>query len=64
NQIVADTARIFGPGGRAVKTFADGLPAAVTFRLPAGAAWFELEVGGERIRQQLVAPPPPLPPRR
>jgi hypothetical protein len=64
NQIVADTARIFDPSGRVVKNFADGLPAAVSFRVPGSAAWFELEVGGERIRQPLVVPPPPLPRRR
>lgn len=64
NQIVAPSARVFDPAGRVVKNFADGLPAAVSFRLPASAGWFELEVGGERIRQLVVTPPPPLPRRR
>jgi hypothetical protein len=51
NQIVAPSARIYGPSGAVVRKFPSGLPAKVTFELPAGAAWFELELGGRRIRQ-------------
>jgi hypothetical protein len=56
NQIVAPTARVLDAKGRVAKTFADGLPAKASFRLPAGSPWFELEVGGQRIRQSVVAP--------
>jgi hypothetical protein len=58
NQIVAPTARILDASGAVVKTFADGLPASATFRMPASSPWFELEVGGERVRQSVVAPAP------
>lgn len=54
NQIVAPSARIYDSSGQMVKQFADGLPASVSFRLPASATWFELEVGGERIRQSVM----------
>ena len=54
NTMVAPTARIFDDAGAVVETFADGLPARVKFSLPAGAKWFELEVGDTRIRQTLV----------
>lgn len=51
NQIVAPTARLFDAGGQLLKTFTDGLPARVAFTMPAASSFFELEVGGERIRQ-------------
>jgi len=54
HQIVAPTARLFDAQGRVVKNFTDGLPASVTFELPPGSPWFELEVAGQRIRQSLV----------
>jgi hypothetical protein len=55
NQIVAPTARILDASDRVVKSFADGLPAKVSFTMPATSQWFELEVGGERIRQSVVS---------
>lgn len=54
NQIVAPTAKLFDASGKLVKTFADGLPAKVEFTMPATSDCFELEVGGERIRQSVV----------
>jgi hypothetical protein len=51
NQIVAPTAYLYDASGKVVKSFADGLPARVTFTMPASSSYFELEVGGERIRQ-------------
>ncbi|MFO1429568.1 MAG: vWA domain-containing protein [Candidatus Competibacteraceae bacterium] len=54
NQIIAPTARIFDATGQMVRNFADGLPAKVTFTMPASSAWFELEVAGRRIRQSIV----------
>jgi len=56
NTIVAPTGRIFDATGESVKQFADGLPARVTFRMPATNAFFELEVGGQRIRQTVALP--------
>ena len=53
NQIVAPQAAIFDTSGRVVKQFLDGMPARVTFRVPAGAAWFELEIDEQRVRQPL-----------
>ncbi|MGL6076682.1 MAG: vWA domain-containing protein [Fimbriiglobus sp.] len=52
--IVAPTGRIFDATGESVKQFADGLPARVTFRMPATSTFFELEVAGQRIRQSVV----------
>lgn len=54
NQIVAPTARLYDASGRLIKQFADGLPAKTSFRMPASSRWFELEVGGERIRQPVA----------
>lgn len=56
NQIVASSARIYDASGRLVKNFPDGLPCKVAFAMPATSAWFELEVGGERVRQSVVCP--------
>lgn len=53
NQIVAPTAKIYDANGAVVKHFTDGLPAKVTFTLPSSSAFFELEVGDQRIRQNL-----------
>jgi len=54
NQIVAPTANIYDAKGRVVKAFTDGLPAKASFTMPSSSPWFELEVGGERIRQSVV----------
>lgn len=54
NQIVAPTARIFDDSGQVVKNFADGLPAKVSFTMPASSEFFELDVAGRRIRQSVV----------
>ncbi|VTS05832.1 vWA domain-containing protein [Tuwongella immobilis] len=54
NQLVAPMGRIFDSMGKQVKNFPDGLPAKVTFTMPRGSQFFELEVGGERIRQSVV----------
>lgn len=56
NQIVAPSARLLDATGREVKTFPAGLPAKVSFLLPAASPWFELEVHDVRIRQPVVAP--------
>jgi hypothetical protein len=75
---VADNGRILDPQGRVLKDYSDvGLPGVMEFEAPAGAAYFTLEVNGQRIDQPLsdrapaprerpaaVAPsaPPPPPP--
>lgn len=54
NQIVASSARIYDAAGHLVKSFPDGLPCKVFFTMPASSNWFELEVGGERVRQPIL----------
>jgi hypothetical protein len=52
---VSDNGRILDPQGRVVKNYSDaGLPAYLDFELPAGSAYFELDVEGKRIRQPLT----------
>jgi hypothetical protein len=57
NQVVAPTGRILDGSGQVVKVYSDGVPAKISFTMPATSEWFELEVGGERIRQPVVAQP-------
>lgn len=54
NQIVAPSARIFDDQGQVVKNFSDGLPAKVTFTLSNNSKSFELEVAGQKIKQDVV----------
>lgn len=54
NQIVAPTGRIFDSFGNEVKTYSDGLPAKVSFTMPANSTFFELEAGGRRIKQPVT----------
>jgi hypothetical protein len=56
NQVIAPTGRILDASGQAVKTYTDGLPAKISFTMPATSEWFELEVAGQRIRQSVVIP--------
>jgi hypothetical protein len=56
NQIVAPTGAIYDASGNRVWKCSDGVPAKVSFTMPASSSWFELEVGGRRIRQTVVAP--------
>ncbi len=53
NTTVAPTGALYGPSGELVLRFADGVPGSISATLPAGAAFFELEVAGQRIRQPL-----------
>jgi hypothetical protein len=54
NARVADNGKILDPQGRVVKNYSDtGLPALLTFDMPAGAAYFTLEVNGQQIHQPL-----------
>lgn len=54
NQILAPEACVYDAGGVVVKMFNDGMPAKVTFTMPASSKYFELEVNGERVRQRVV----------
>lgn len=54
NQIVAPTASIYDSTGNLVKRFTDGLPAKASVTLPLSSQWFELEAGGQRIRQSII----------
>ena len=51
NRVVADSARVSDAAGRVAKKFDDGMPAKVAFEMPADSDWFELEVGGVRVKQ-------------
>ncbi|QDU93859.1 vWA domain-containing protein [Lignipirellula cremea] len=54
NRIVAPTATVYDSTGAEVKRFSDGLPAQGSFSMPADSDFFELEVGGQRIKQTVV----------
>jgi hypothetical protein len=67
NARVSDNGKILDPQGRVVKNYSDtGLPALLTFDMPAGATYFTLEVNGQQIHQPLSeqarVPPPNAPP--
>src|SRR5581483_9986688 len=54
NARVADNGKILDPQGRVVKNYSDtGLPAYLEFEMPAGSAYFTLEVNGQRLHQPL-----------
>ena len=54
NARVADNGKILDSQGRVVKNYSDtGLPAKLDFELPAGSAYFILDVEGKQIRQEL-----------
>jgi hypothetical protein len=54
NARIADNGRILDPQGRVIKDYTGvGLPAYLEFDVPAGAAYFTLEVNGTRINQPL-----------
>jgi hypothetical protein len=66
---VADNGRILDPRGRVIKNYSDtGLPAYLEFEMPSEAAYFTLEVNGQRIHQGLFdraqVPPPETAPQR
>jgi hypothetical protein len=51
---VADKGKILDPKGSIVKNYSDtGLPAFLEFEVPAGAAYFVLDVEGQQIKQPL-----------
>ena len=54
SQIVAPSGAVFDSAGNNIKSYRDGLPAKAEVTLSPGSQWFELEVGGRRIRQTLV----------
>ena len=54
NQIIAESGSIYDDRGNCLKSYPQGLPAKVDFVMPSDSKWFELEVGGQRIRQSVV----------
>ena len=52
--IVASSAKILDAAGNVVKDFSDGLPAKVSFTMPATSAFFILDVAGNQIKQPIV----------
>jgi outer membrane protein OmpA-like peptidoglycan-associated protein len=54
NQIIAESGDIYDDHGNCVKSYPQGLPAKVDFVMPNDSEWFELEVGGQRIRQSVA----------
>jgi outer membrane protein OmpA-like peptidoglycan-associated protein len=54
NQIIAESGDIYDDRGNCVKSYPQGLPAKVDFVMPNDSEWFELEVGGQRIRQSVA----------
>ena len=55
SKIVAPMAIVYDDQGKVIERFTDSLPAKATFTMPAAAKFFELEVGGRRIRQSVEA---------
>lgn len=53
NKIVAPTAIVYDSDGQVAHRFSDGLPARGAFPLPLHSTFFELEVAGQRVRQEL-----------
>ena len=54
NARVAESGRILDPSGRVIRDYSDtGVPAKLEFEVPAGTAYFTLEVNNSRIHQGL-----------
>lgn len=54
NARIADSGKILDPEGKVVKNYSDtGVTAFLDFEIPAGAAYFTLEVNGNRLHQGL-----------
>jgi len=54
NVHVAPTGAIYDAKGGVVRRFSDGVPAKISIELPLDSPFFELEVAGQRIRQEVV----------
>lgn len=53
--VLSTPGTIYDDSGNAVRKFADGLPSSVSFTMPVSSQYFELEVGGQRIRQSVIS---------
>lgn len=53
NQIVAPVGAVYDAKGNVVKQFSDGVPAKISVELPRDSNSFELEVMGQRIKQNI-----------
>jgi len=54
HQIVAPAGKVYDAYGAVVKNLSDGVPTKVSFSMPFSSKWFELEIGGQRVRQSVV----------
>ncbi|MEZ5943515.1 MAG: hypothetical protein R3C18_19135 [Planctomycetaceae bacterium] len=54
NRVVAPNATVYDDQGNQVCYFSDGLHSQAEFTMPASSQFFELEVGGTRIKQTVV----------
>jgi hypothetical protein len=54
DEVLDVSAVIYDASGQVVSRFTDGLPGNVSFVMPVSSDYFELEVGGRRIRQTVV----------
>lgn len=54
NRLIAPTGTIYDSGGNIIKKYNDGLPTKIIFSMPVDSQYFELEVGGQRIRQTVI----------
>lgn len=53
NLVIAEGGKIYDDRGNCVKSYGHGLPAYIDFTMANDAQWFELEVNGQRIRQNI-----------
>lgn len=53
--VTSQPATIYDDQGSIVKKFSDGLPASVSFSMPATSKFFELEIGSQRFPQKVVS---------
>jgi len=56
NRLVAPTGTLYDSSGNLIRKYTDGLPAKLEFNLPIHCSHFELEVAGQRIRQEIIFP--------
>jgi hypothetical protein len=55
NKMVSDApATVYDASGAVVAQLSDGLPVKVTFTMPLASRYFELEIGGRRVRQPVI----------
>ena len=53
NEIITSTGIIYDSFGNILKKYSDGLPAKIDFTMNENSEWFEIEVPGKKIKQQI-----------